>query len=533
MRTGRRVGFGFRASAVAPLLLLLAAGRAAFAEPPAELVWRSVEAPARGGEIAALAFDRASATLALGDLRGVLVGPPEGSFERRLRRGLVRDLAFIRDAAGVSLLAATARGLFLVEPSGSAVEVSPGPGAPARAGNRLAVAAGWIAVASDDGVFLSRDARRWLRPATAFPAGPATAVAVRDLAGGLECWAVVGGEPWSARLALEGEELVARESLRQTVSFAAGNGGPVDVVLGLPGADVVLVYPSALALRDAQGAWSVVQLELPPGAEVLRLAAGAGQLFLATLRGLLVADALAGPWRRAGPPAGSAAVRALAGDAAVLFAAADTGLLAGAAPESRAESTGPAAPHLAWPEEPGIERVHQAALAYLRLGPNWMDSLKQGVARRGWLPVVVLHGALAHDKSRATAWDELVSGGDLWSLVDKDRDQQEDYDVGLTFSWDLGDLVLQPRGDRRLARSSRGDRAARRRARRDHAALLRAAPCARAAPAASRPRRGGAPAAATARGRARGGHRRLDGRLVRTPDRPARRANPSLAPSWR
>lgn len=410
----------------------------------AELVWRNVEAPVRGGEIAALAFDRASATLALGDLRGVLVGPPEGSFERRLRRGVVRDLAFIRDAAGVSLLAATARGLFLVEPSGSAVEVSPGPGAPARAGNRLAVAAGWIGVASGDGVFLSRDARRWLRPATAFPAGPATAVAVRELAGGLECWAVVGGEPWSARLALEGQELVARESLRQTVSFAAGNGGPVDVVLGLPGADVVLVYPSALALRDAQGAWSVVQLELPPGAEVLRLAAGAGKLFLATLRGLLVADALAGPWRRAGPPAGSAAVRALAGDAAVLFAAADTGLLAGAAPESRAESAGPAAPPLVWPEEPGIERVHQAALAYLRLGPKPMDSLKQGVARRGWLPVVVLHGALAHDTSRATAWDELVSGGDLWSLVDQDRDRQEDYDVGLTFSWDLGDLSYNP-----------------------------------------------------------------------------------------
>jgi hypothetical protein len=73
-----------------------------------------------------------------------------------------------------------------------------------------------------------------------------------------------------------------------------------------------------------------------------------------------------------------------------------------------------------------------------------MDSLKQGVARRGWLPVVVLHGALAHDKSRATAWDELVSGGDLWSLVDQDRDRQEDYDVGLTFSWDLGDLSYNP-----------------------------------------------------------------------------------------
>jgi hypothetical protein len=267
---------------------------------------------------------------------------------------------------------------------------------------------------------------------------------VREVAGGLECWAVVGAEPWSARLVLDRQELVTRESLRQTVSFGAGNGGPVDVVLGLAGADVVLVYPSALALRDAQGAWSAVQLDLPPGAEALRLAAGAGQLFLATLRGLLVADALEGPWRRAGPPAGSAAVRALAGDSSVLFAAADTGLLAATAPEPRAASAAPSPPRLVLPEEPGIERVHQAALAYLRLGPNWMDALKQGAGRRGLLPVVVLHGGLAQDKSRTTAWDEAISGGSLWSLVDQDRDYARDYEVGLTFSWDLGDLAYNP-----------------------------------------------------------------------------------------
>jgi hypothetical protein len=445
VRAGRRSKSQPGASAVAlALLLVLCEGRATAAEEPPGLVWRSLTAPVRGGEIAALAWDRASATLALGDLRGVLVGPPDGSFERRLRRGLVRDLAFLRDPTGVSLLAATARGLFLVEPSGGVLEVSPGPGAPARAGNRLALADGWIAVATDDGVFLSRDARHWLRPATAFPAGPASAVALRGAAGGLECWAVIGGEPWSARLIEDGPELTARESLRQTVSFATGNGGPVDVVLGLPGADVALVYPSALALRDAQGAWSVLQLDLPPGAEAQRLAAGAGRLFLASLRGLLVADSLAGPWRRAEPPAGSAAVRALAGDASVLFAAADTGLLAGEPPAPRPASASPAAPALDLSEEPGIERVHQAALAYLRLGPGWMDGLKQGVGRRGWLPIVALHGGLARDTTRTTAWDEAVTGGALWSLVDRDHDRTDDYDVGLTFSWDLGDLSYNP-----------------------------------------------------------------------------------------
>ena len=425
-------------------MLLVAGDRATATAEPAPLVWRSVAAPVRGDEIAALAFDRKSGALALGDSRGVLVGPPDGSFERRLRRGAVRDLAFFDEMGGVSLLAATARGVFLVEPSGAVSEVSPGPGAAARAGNRLAVGGGWIAFASDDGVFLSRDARRWLRPATAFPAGPATAVALREVGGALECWAVVGGEPWSARLVEDGLDLAARESLRQTVSAAGARGGPVDLVLGLPGADVAMVYPTALALRDTLGAWRVVPLELPPGAEALRLRAGAGRLFLATLRGLLEAESLEGPWRRAGPPAGSAAVRALAGDPAVLFAAADTGLLAGSAQETRAAGAGSRAQPVLGSEEPAIERVHQAALAYLRLGPKRMDALQQGVGSRGWLPIVVVHGALARDKSQATAWDEAVTGGSLWSLVDRDRDHAEDYDVGVTFSWDLGDIAYDP-----------------------------------------------------------------------------------------
>jgi hypothetical protein len=237
--------------------------------------------------------------------------------------------------------------------------------------------------------------------------------------------------------------LVALESLRQTVSFAAADGGPVDVALSLPGADVVLVYPTALALRDAADAsWRVVRLELPPGAQASRFAAGAGRFFLATPRGLLVAGELEGPWRRAAPPAGSAAVQALAGGAAAVFAATDTGVLAGAEPEpAGAAQAGPA---LRLPEEPGIDQVHRAALAYLRLGPGRMDALHQGVSRRGWLPIVALHGGLGRDDNRAKAFDESVSGGALWQLVDRDYDRSEDWDVGVTVSWDLGDVLYEP-----------------------------------------------------------------------------------------
>ena len=105
---------------------------------------------------------------------------------------------------------------------------------------------------------------------------------------------------------------------------------------------------------------------------------------------------------------------------------------------------GPGVPPVAPPEEPAIERVHRAALAYLRLGPKGMDALQQGVSKRGWLPVVVFHGGLARDKSRATAWDEAISGGAVWSLVDRDHDRAEDYDVGVSLSWDLGDVAYHP-----------------------------------------------------------------------------------------
>jgi hypothetical protein len=88
--------------------------------------------------------------------------------------------------------------------------------------------------------------------------------------------------------------------------------------------------------------------------------------------------------------------------------------------------------------------VHRAALSYLRLGPQRMDALHHGVSRRGWLPVLSLHGGAAHDSTRATTFDEAISGGAVWSLIDRDRDLARDYDLGFTISWDFGDVAYHP-----------------------------------------------------------------------------------------
>jgi hypothetical protein len=137
-------------------------------------------------------------------------------------------------------------------------------------------------------------------------------------------------------------------------------------------------------------------------------------------------------------------VRALAGEGGVVYAAAAPGLLvarplAAAAGEARA-----AAPPLELPADPAIALVHRAAVSHLRLGVDRLDALHDGVTNRGWLPIVALHGGWGADEAWATTHDEAVNGGALWSLVDRDRDRGSDYEIGVTLSWDLGDVAYHP-----------------------------------------------------------------------------------------
>jgi len=420
------------------------AGEAAELPP---LQWRSAVVGLRAKGVAALAAEPGTGRLAVGDEQGVLIGRSTGAFRRVLHRGPVLDLAFLPEGA---LLAATDRGLYRIEGDAGGVRVGPGPGDGARRVRRIAAIAGLTAVATDDGIFVSRDARVWQRLTGALPGGAATAVALRRHGEGVACWGVVGGELWRVDFRPGASALAAAASVRETIPLAVQGGGAVDIVTGLPGAALVIVFPRTLAVRrrDAVGErWEILRPQLPPGGSALRLGRGAGRNWLATDRGLLEADELAGPWRRSSPPVGSSATQAAAGGGDVLFAATSDGVLAGRpAPPAAAAAPLAAAAHapLAIPPGPAIERVHRAALLYLGLTRSRMEALRHGAQRRAWWPIVVVRAAGQWDDSWSTDFDQSFLSGATRHLTDRDRNRGDEFDASLSLSWDLGGIAYEP-----------------------------------------------------------------------------------------
>jgi hypothetical protein len=420
--------------------------RAAGAGELRPLQWRPAVVGLRARGVAALALEPGTGRLAVGDAQGVLIGRPGQVFRRVLHRGPVLDIAFLPEGA---LLAATERGLYRIEGDAVSAQIAPGPGDRARAVRRIAAIPGLFAVATDGGLFVSRDGRAWQRLTGALPGGAATAVALRRHGEGVACWGVVGGELWRVEIRADAGALAAAASARETIPAAIRGGGAVDITAGLPEAALVIVFPQALAARRGDGPgerWEILRPQLPPGGRALRLGTGAGRTWLATNRGLLEAEKLAGPWRRTSPPVGSSAVPTAAGGGDVLFAAAEGGVLAGRPPPPAAAAPprgGPRPPLAALPG-PSIERVHQAALHYLGLTPSRMEALRRGARRRAWWPIVAVRAAGQWDDSRNTDYDQSFLSGDTRHLTDRERDHSDEFDVSLSLSWDLGGIAYEP-----------------------------------------------------------------------------------------
>jgi hypothetical protein len=431
------------------LLVSLGAAAAGVLEEAARLRGETLSVGVAGGEVTALAVGARTGRLAIGDARGVLTGPVDRALRRALRQGPVRDLAFLPDsfAPEGELLAATDGGLYHIDRYHRARPLAVGTGGSARAAARIVATADAVVVATSGGAFISRDGRVWQPLSASLPSGAAMAIALRSLrreGGGLECWTAIRGELWRTRLRAEGAALVAEESVPETLPFAAEKGGPVDLKLGLPGADVVVVFPTLLAVRrESGGAWETLRPNLPPGARAVRIAEALGRLWLATDRGLLEAEALAGPWRRARPPAGGAPVRAIAGDDRTLYLATEAGLMAGRMDEPPRAAPPPPATFDA-SGGPSIQSVHRAAIAYLELRQGRFEQLRRRVKRRGWLPIVTLRGDHAADDSRSTDYDQAFLSGDTRYLVDRDSEHARDWGVALTLTWDFADLAYHP-----------------------------------------------------------------------------------------
>ncbi len=412
--------------------------------------WRRVpvNASGQGQGLLAVAVEAGasrSGRVAIGDLAGVSLrdglGDGNGAFRFAARVAGVTDLAFAPDG---SLWIASFAGLFRLSSEGRLADRSPAPGARSRTVHRVVVgASGRVAVGTEAGAWTSNDGRSWRRLAAGVPMGSVRALALDD--GASVLWLVVGAEVWRFRL-----DESASGAERMRIPGAPTGVAPRDLVLGLSGTEVVVVYPRLLAVRDesrsAPGAFRIVRPSLPPGAVANRLTAAAGRLWLATDQGLLRSRAVAGPWRRSEAPAGRASIRSLAATNARdgVLAAGSAGLLHGA-PVLRAEATdlGPIVTTIApVTADPGIRAVQAASLRYLDLGPKRMRALAVGLDRRGWLPTVSLRISAARERSWGRDYDETFVSGDTRRLYDHEKDKNLDLEASIIMSWAFPDLAF-------------------------------------------------------------------------------------------
>ncbi|MFP6630213.1 MAG: hypothetical protein VCC67_14380 [Myxococcota bacterium] len=422
------------------VLLVLLTGVAA-AEPSRERDvgswrWRRVGVSAsgrEGGPVTVAALPGESGRVAVGHEDGVSLRVGAGSFRFVARVAGVRDLAFEPDG---SLWIGSLAGLWHLSRDGRLSDRSPAPGERARTANRIVAGARIRVAGTGAGAWQSRDGLRWRRLSASLPSGEVTALALREDEG--ELWLVIDGELWRVDLGSE-------SGRRVRIAGAPTGVAPIDLMSGVPGVALAVLYPRSLALlAGGRSRFRVLRPAWPPGAVAVRLVAGAGRFWLATDLGLLSAPGLEGPWRRAESPAGRAAVRSIAVDATGegVLAASGLGLLHGSPVMRAAAPLGVDSPPAAQRRDPDIRSVHRASLRYLDLGPERMRSLRSGLALRGWIPSLSLRLAAARDRSWQRDYDEAFVSGDTRRLRDHETDRSVDLEAALVMSWDLGGLAF-------------------------------------------------------------------------------------------
>lgn len=412
---------------------------ASIPEPaPAVLRW-SEPALGRGSAPLAVATDPTTRRIAVGDERGFEIGSDERTLVSVSTRAPVRALAF---ATSGELLVGTDDGLFVFGADGTLVDRSPGAGEEARAIERLAVEGVLVAAATPSGLHVSEDLVRWRR----LPgARRARAMALRSDRARAFIVCVDDADVLETAL-----DLPAGASGAPSLASLAGipasvRASALDVRFSAEG-DLAIVTPDRVVERPRDGGeLRVVRPGLAPGASLKRIAAAAGRLWLATDRGLLEAESLAGPWTRPGPGSPAASVVDLAGDPTRLLAATEQGLVVAVAgrEEPLGEGLRAARVALEFPahDEPAIGEIFEAALDRLDLRPEAMRDLRRGLSLRGLLPELSLRVDRAHLVEAEHGLDESFVSGGLRSLADANRAVARESAAVLSLTWELGSLA--------------------------------------------------------------------------------------------
>ena len=437
--------------------VLLAFGAAWWAQVPlgaavAEILeWRRLEAES-GIPLSALAWDAESGNLALGSAQGVwrTVSAEPSTALRPLREPLlspVRDLAFLADA---SLLAVTDAGLYALVRDATPRRLEVGVGEGSRDIRRIAVSGERVALATRAGVYLGSPSRGWRR-LSALPPGPASQVVVHRAGSGARLYAYSGGSLWQVELAA-GQRTGFPATRLRAVPGALGAGPPLEIFTlrgqrsstasardsaATQETALGVVYASALALYSPSSQrWQVWRPAWPPGAQPRRYARALGRHWLATDRGLLFANQLAGPWQRATAPLGALSVAAIAGGSDVLYAASALGAFRSGG-DGFALTASPSG-------DPPIAQLQRAVLVHQGLGPEFVDAMRRGAARRGWWPRLSLVLGYEAQGARNDDFDQSVVSGVTHYLHDRERERDREFEVGLALAWELGDVAFDP-----------------------------------------------------------------------------------------
>jgi len=471
------------------VLLGLSLGSSGLAEASAEPAlsgpgrwqWSQVPISVRASEQGALAMDFSRQLLAVGDDQSLWLVDLRGtefltkSFQSTASRRLfgcrdVRDLAFAPDG---SLWVASANGLCRLAngPSNSepshALEQATLEILPLSLGDlelqRLAVTSDLLVLGSSTGLIFSHVSshwRQWQKAPTDLPKGMVTALAVRPLrtAGhGSSRWDVllgVSGQLWEMEVSWKAATGFAFSNMRRhSIPDSGLRVVSLELFYNALGTDVLVLEAERIARcqragSDGRCSWQRERLHLPPGVHALAAWAADQGLWLATDRGLF--------WRGLGRERfdhfmeatdHSSVLAVVAQDDRAVFVG-ERGVFLGRRLSAPLEAPVSLEPQVIRPSsashEPSIEEVRKAALAYLDLDPEWIRGLREGVKRRGALPVVGLRLGAERSRSHTRDYDESFVSGALHHLNDWDRDRNTDYAVSLNLSWDLADLAYHP-----------------------------------------------------------------------------------------
>ena len=465
---------------LAIMLLPSSAAGVALPDFAAPGIWRWLGSSGGGAEEALALAQSSTGDIAVGDDAGVTWWR-EGERHRAVLPS-VRDLVF--DAENV-LWIATDRGLFSWNRNGRPFRKRLLGG---EAGNqiaRIAVSSSSLLLATGGGALWSSDGKIFQRLGTGAASTPISHVAIRSAsldripgdspaarAGVAQAW-IYGARGLSVVRGLEsasGLRVIGVDSLTIPLSLAASGDeeAVVDLVIDPEGRRLFLVFQDSIAWRSieeadsassssfsespgaSQPSWHHERPSLPPGTSIRGLGWAAGRIWIATDHGLLSADSVAGPFRRAASPVGTTrCVDVQARAPAHTLVLCRTGVFVlgpGSPPAVLANLDGVQSVSRLRPLEllpdPPLPEIRRRALRRSGLTVGRADSMWKRLRRRAYWPEVQLSFDVDLDSDRERDFDQAFISGDTRSLVDRTRDEGRSYRATIELDWDLGNAVF-------------------------------------------------------------------------------------------